>query len=405
MLIPSIFCLYPIYGINYNHFKILDNRHAYLIAEIFAIIITIVTEQIVSAGHTVITILSYLLYMMLCFEGGMKKRLLILLLLIVSIFGGELIANFILSYFFDISYLKHINSVGFTLVSILSGSITFMFSYLLTKIAKGIDWENYPKYVYLIFLLPITTILLLVNLKDYSSLITNDKILIITLIILVISNFVSFFIFIDMIQITRNLNEITIKKESTEVQYEHITKLYNSNFNFMHNIIRKLMKIQSKIDQNDYDDLKEELYQLNQSVLHSFNMINSTSSIIGPIINTYLDIINENDIQCRSVLEYEDFSFLTIADQRCLFRLLLDIAIHSCIMVDNKDKDIILKTVKHNNIICIQMIYTKSEILKIQDYAEKYNQIQELIYNNEGDIGYEEDFNKNVSDIIIIFER
>ena len=55
--------------------------------------------------------------------------------------------------------------------------------------------------------------------------------------------------------------------------------------------------------------------------------------------------------------------------------------------------------------ICLQIIYSKSEALKIQNKVKKYQQIQELIHNYKGELNYEESFDKKVSSITIMFEN
>lgn len=111
------------------------------------------------------------------------------------------------------------------MISCLSGSLTLLISSLLVNIIKSLDWNNYPKYIYLIFIQPFVTIFLLYDFNNYQMILANDKILMISLILLVLSNFIFIVVFINIINTTNKLNKLKTKEELTNLRYEYLTKL------------------------------------------------------------------------------------------------------------------------------------------------------------------------------------
>lgn len=75
------------------------------------------------------------------------------------------------------------------------------------------------------------------------------------------------------------------------------------------------MKIQNNLSAKDFNMIKFEISKLNQDILKNFNLINTSSNVVGPILNSFAECLNENNITYKSVLEYENFSFLEINEQ------------------------------------------------------------------------------------------
>lgn len=382
--------------------KIPNRNVQYLIGELFAIGLLLATSSTVSFHKTILMTIVFFIYIILCYKFTIISAVLELLLMIILCSSAELIANYILNIFIDLSYLNNINSFGYFLVTILSGAVLFLFTFATVKIINGLEWETFPKYIYLIFILPFATALLFLNLNNYVEIIQNDFILVLCLIFLVAANFILLSVFVKIINVTNKMNEINSKKELYILRYEYLTKLYNHNFNYMHHIIRKLMKIQNSFTDENIDIVKAQLFELNQEILKSFNIINTGSSIISPILNSFADTIISDNISFTNILEYDDFYFLSLNDQRELFNDLLEIGLMNCKACQSTDKIMILKSVKENNHVLIQLIFSKANS-KLMEGIDKYNELEKIVLENKGILTLDKAYNEGVNSLVVSF--
>ncbi|MEJ8738211.1 hypothetical protein WKT02_12215 [Erysipelotrichaceae bacterium HCN-30851] len=385
--------------------RIKKEKLLYFISILFALLLTVLTHSvIVSTGKTTLMNILFLIYIISFYKCSTIRTVFIIFLIMILACGAEITANFILSFFSNLEYLNNANSLGYTIVSALSNLLTCLFSYMIVKIITGLDWTNFPKYIYLIFILPIATLLLFFNLNNYTLIIKSDIALVLCLILLVASNFITVFVFVNIINTTKQINEINAKKEFYNLRYKYIAELYNSNFRFMHGIIRKLMKIQNSFDDNDIGTIKLEIYKLNHSILKNFNLINTSSNVIGPILNSYSNSILSNNIEFVNVLEHDDFSFLEIGDQRDLFNNLLDIGVFCCKSCNSSEKLMILKSIKMERDILIQLLFSRADVYNSNEFIEKYNVLNKIVRKNFGTLTLEEKYDENISSLLIILE-
>lgn len=123
-------------------------------------------------------------------------------------------------------------------------------------------------------------------------------------------------------------------------------------------------------------------------ILKNFNLINTRSNVVGPILNSFAECLNENNITYKSVLEYENFSFLEINEQRIIFNSLLNISIISCLNSKEKEKLVLLKSFQHGDCIFIQIIFSKCDFFNIEEINSEYVFLSSIIKKCGGQISY-----------------
>lgn len=371
---------------------------------IFIIILTLLNGENVNLYNTLNLTIGYLIYILYIYTSKLSKKLIVLLSFIVSNALGEVLSASLSNLFFELNSASDITSIYYTLAILLSGIITYFFLMLYTKVIKFSYWGELPRYAYIITVLPITTMLFMMNIQDYFYLLRNHEILVIILFGLLISNFAFVFVFLKTVSTLKLKNELEIAKlenKNIDFKYELLNAQYKANYSFMHDTIRSIMKMQSLLDKGDIAQFKNELLNLNKDMIRGLNIVNSNSSIISPIINFRLKEMLKNKIDFKSVIEYTDFSFLDIYEQRYIFDTLLEIGMLQCKTSDEKSNLMILKTKQLYHQVIIQLLTTHSNVEQSDDFNLLYEKLSEIVIKHNGKISFE-NINQNDSDSLII---
>lgn len=384
--------------------KKMNKRTHILIYFLCVIFLTFLNGRNVNLYNTLNLTFGYIIYLLCVYNSSIIKKVLVLLSFILFNAIGEILAASILNVFLGLNATSNISSFQYTVAILLSTIIICLFLTLFIKIIKFSYWGDLPKYTYLITILPITTFFLLINIQDYFYLLRKHEMLVFTMIGLLISNFVIVFIFLKTTSSLKLKNELEmtkIEKKSIDFKYELLNSQYKANYSFMHDTIRAIMKMESLLANERYAEFKSELQSLNNRMLRGLNIVNSNSSIISPIINFRLEEMLNNDIDFKSVIEYTDFTFLDIYEQRYIFDTLLEIGMLQC--NNSNTKLIILKTKKLYQQIIIQLITARTNAIDSENYVLLYNKLSEIVYKNNGKMSHE-DIDNNSSSFVIIFD-
>lgn len=373
---------------------------------LIVIFLTLLNGETIDLYNTVNLTLGYLFFLMFKYKSKPQKKVIILCCFALFNALGEVLSASISNLIWGLNSTSDIASLQYTFAIVLSGLITFLFIKLYIKIINFSYWDELPKYTFLITILPITTMLLLVNIQDYFHLLRTQRMLVLILIGLLISNFIIVFAFLQIINTLNLRNELEktkIEKQSTEYKYDLLNSQYKANYAFIHDTIREIMKIQSFLDKGEYTKFKNTLLELNKSMLRRLNIINSNSSIISPIINFRLKELLKNNIDFKSVIEYTDFTFLDIYEQRFIFDTLLEIGMLQCKSSNDTMKLIILKTKMIQRQVIIQLLTTHDEIEDKKKFDLLYNKLSEIVYRHNGKISFENMNNTDTDSLILIF--
>lgn len=293
------------------------------------------------------------------------------------------------------------NTFKYTIVIIFSGILSFTMAKLFILVFKSYNLKILPKDIFLILILPITTMALILDVQMYFDIIKYNFIFVFVLLGLVISNYITISVFIKFAHAKKAETELlNVKKENelSNAKYELLNKQFNTNYYFLHDTVRSLMKlINSNLNDND---IKKQLYYLNNKLVKGLNIINTNSTIISPILNFKLSEILDNKIVFKTVIEYNDFRFIPTYMQRELFSMLLNIGIEQCKIVKDKKRLIILKTKKIGQQIIIQLIFTHHEF---SDLAKRICiDLEKNVVLLNGTLSYESQLISDKNDSLII---
>lgn len=338
----------------------------------------------ISSYKTYIITVSCLVYLLWVYKDQTIKKLIIFIFFILDDFVSEVLSTICLLLTSVLNEKSTINSFHYTVAVFVSFFFLLSLANVLIKLIKILNWEHIPKYIYIIFILPLSTISLIFCLHNYLYFIINDYIFIIILLGLIVSNYITIYLFLKIvngIKKMKDLDKIKNEKKLLDLKYDIINNQYNSSFYFMHDLIREFMKAEKYLNHNDYETFKSEMIKINRKMLKEFNMINSNSIIISPLLNYNRNDFVENNIEFKAVIEYNDFSFLNTYTQCTLFNMLLDLSINQCKKVIDNDRIIILKTKKLQNNVVIQVIFTHnqpskeltSSLVELENLLKKYN--------------------------------
>ena len=260
----------------------------------------------------------------------------------------------------------------------------------------------FPKYAWLIFILPIITIVLLIDVDDYFKLFNSHINIFVNIIGLALSNLILFIIFLLVINSSNIKLELKIekqKKEFVKSKAKLLSQHYDYNFQFLHDLLHTCNELDMLLNNSKTKEAMNLLNQLTETTYKEFNAIYSNSFILNYVINNNLNQIIENKIDIKTVIEYNLFDIFDFDTQLSLFEYLINLSITSCIQVTNSDRIIIIKSVKTANKIILKILYS---CLSINESNIKKN-INEILLNKYSSLSIKE-LNNSYASILISFD-
>ena len=326
----------------------------------------------INVKFILITLLMLILSIIL-YKGAFIKKLIALFsfLLITSIV--ELLCANLFYLFTNNDASSDINSSYFLLGTIISYITLFMLILVFNKLLSIHLNRQIPIYSWIILILPITTTTLIANLNNYAKLIKHNIIFSMILLGLILSNFITIYIFfkvIDYLEYKRKNTIMKMNEQYLKSRYILLEQQYNQNFILLHDILKKSIHLNNLLEKKKYKTLKSELVELTNKTFQEFNTLFTNSDIINNIINNKLSELKKYSIEIRSTITYNNFSFLKRYDQMLFFSNLLDFTIHACKFSKDEQKIIILKTYSIKDSIGIQFLYNKSSVYNDETYNE-----------------------------------
>lgn len=368
----------------------------------FFLLISIINFNGASPTKAIFILCINIIYVFLIFKGEKINKLLVVIPFYTIQLLSEILVGFLLKYVFNINITSNPNSKEYYLALFLSTTILSLFSFIYIKLSKYIRINSLPKYTWLIFILPITTILFLVGFDDYFELLETNPNLLFFIILLILSNFIViiiFFLSVNNTNIKKELEIMQYKESSMNMKYNLLSQHYTNNFNLLHDLLHRCNEINIHLDNKDMDSVNREIHILSDVVFKQFNMIYSNSIVVNYIINNHLNIIIENKINFKSVMLCNDFENISFEEQFEIFNYLIDLGIKTCIEVDTEKRIIILKSMKKHSYTIIQFIYPNAS-RNIDTIKKKLDTI--LIHNL---INYSIKYKNNNTSILLYIKN
>ena len=134
----------------------------------------------------------------------------------------------------------------------------------------------------------LTTILFLIVYGNYQTLFSGNKILVIILFLLLISNSITILFQLQIIKNENLRKSLEISELSNEMmisKFNSLNKEYESNFKFLHNLLHTCAELNQLIDQKKYDELDSLIKSLSNKTIKEFNEIYTNSPIFSTVLN------------------------------------------------------------------------------------------------------------------------
>lgn len=339
------------------------------------------------------------------YKAPISKLLFVLLPFYIIIAVSEILTAKIFNILLELDEHTKPNTIEYFFALCVSNTMAFIITIFYIKFSKIFKDSNLPKYTWLIFILPVTTIIYMVSIENYYEIYQNNVILVFILVGLFISNLVVIYIFFrvtEMISLKKEMELIQVKEQMTKQKLDLLDQYYKNNFDFLHDFLNQCNSLRKLINECKIEDLKNEMNKLIDFTYREFNTLYSNSAVLNTVLESKKETIINNNIYIKTTMEYTDFSFMTLYDQTKLYSNLLDLGIFYTKMNNNDQRTIIIKSFNQDNQIIIhEKIYcnTKPEIFlnkdDLFDILNKYSATVSTKY-----LG-----NENIMSIIISFKQ
>lgn len=345
-------------------------------------------------GTTIMNLI-YILFIFILFKGNVYKKLFVFLLFVLTISLSELLITNLMYFSFNLT--EHmLDTYIYTIAILFSNLLTFLVLYLLVNFFTLDILSKHTKFMWLSLILPLTTLLFLYNLSNYFDTFKDNITILLVILGLIVSNIIS------LIAILKDFKRIELSKEieNTRIKYEMLNKQYDVNFYFLHDTIRELTKLTTLMNENNFLDFQKNVIYLHRNLSKSFNSINSNSKILNSLINFRISDITNFNIDVKQLIEYNDFSFISLEDYQYIFSELLNMGIDQCINSKSINPKIIFKTMKVKQQVIIQITFSINDSITLDfselgRYAARCNaNISEKTYTSNSN---------TYQDIIIVF--
>lgn len=176
--------------------KELATKHNNVLQWIGVLISSVIISAFNIKGPSLVSAFVFLLIFIISghifFEASVVKMMVLSVVYFVITMVSELLSSFVVDLIFDLDAQSELYIHKYSIALFISILLCFLLSNeLVSFVCNQFEDDYIPKYVYLVFVLPILTIVLFGNVKDYYSLFNDYKIYVFVLFGLLISNFIT----------------------------------------------------------------------------------------------------------------------------------------------------------------------------------------------------------------------
>ena len=217
-----------------------------------------------------------------------------------------------------------------------------------------------------------------------------------------VANMMILFILYKMVSFSNTQSELIVSKqreESLQMKYDSMKQHYESQFHFIHHLLHQCNALHDDLQSEDYEALKEDLEQVTDEVFTQFNLLFTNSEMLNYVILEHMDTMKQEHIYMKSVIEYQDFSFLSLSEQLALFDSLLCFALDSVKQIED-NRMISFKTKKVNNQVLLQCSFTTNQEVNMQPCFHKLKELR-TYENRKMHSSY--DANLKLMKILVVF--
>lgn len=332
----------------------------------------------------------FLLYIevLIVFYDDWKKKTLFFLLYYLIIGIGEPLSVFLIKNFRIDQWIE--NPLILMLMIITLSQVTYYASSAVVNYAYKSIESNLSKRFYFLFIPLFIVLVFLFYFGDYNTLFIRDHILLniflFCLPVIFLICLIQYYV-IKVSNLKKNLEISKLNQELLESRYQYLLNQYNTNFNFLHDLLKTCTDLTVLINNKKYKELKEEIYILSDETYKKFNTIYSNSLALSIVLNEKQRQLTENDIYVTTTLLDGDLKRLSSDQQVYLFNEMISAAIISCKNFNNRRYIIVKSFIKEMSTI-IQFIFSNDSIeilskvkAKVDEIDKKINSISNVIFD------------------------
>ena len=365
MILIFIFDLLSLSLFNYLAHNFLTLRYNHNIKYIIFILtyFSICLQNIngINSNKALFVLIIYTFYIFIQYTGRLLTHCFVLIPFFTFQIFSEILVGFILSNVFNFSIPSNILTYSHLLGLIISFIMLCVFTVSYIKISKYIKFNNLPKYSWLIFIVPVITILLMIAedqhlhvFKDYPR---QYRIIIILCIVSYLLTIVIFIMIINTHKVETDLKIEKYKSEALDQKFSLMSQHYLYNFNFLHDLIHSYSDIYRLLNNKDLECAKIELNALMDKTYKEFNSIYSNSIVLNYLLNMRLNSFKSNHIECITTIEDEKINIIDFNTQFYFFNYILDISENQIQFIEKDEYKIIaIKSKMIANNLIIQCI-------------------------------------------------
>lgn len=290
-----------------------------------------------------------------CYYSSLKQVLFNVISLESLMIITELIIIYCATLFFKIDLKDYSNNtLIFILETIGTKTLYFTLAYTATKISFK-EKKNILKkdYSYLLFFLPLTSVILIMSLVYVSINLDLDQtanilFMVISFLLLII-NIVVFLVHEKIVSTLTKNTELQLEKQKEEINKEYYTELekqYNSSNILIHDIKKCLLNIRALSNEKD----NEKIIEYVDSIYNGYEIKSlkqySNNKLVNVIVSRYAQLCNNNNVNLTVDIRNIDFSFITDSDLTALLDNLLENAYEAT--KKSKNREIELKIDSRN---------------------------------------------------------
>lgn len=297
----------------------------------------------------------------ICYNSNIKSGIFANFILLFLIIITELIVIFPFSVVFRFSLFES-QSDAFILIiqAIMSKLLYFIFIWSVLKFSEKESKSTGSKFSILLCFLPIASIILMctnVYLCTFYSVNNNFKIaIIIGNILILLSNIIVFYLHETTIKINRKYTQILLdyQQEKNTIDYYDLLREQNENSKILIHDITKHLKTIQQLSENKDSNISKYISEIvaDYSVMNPIDYCNNPT--VNLITHRYYEICRKNNIIFTININNTSLDFMREYDITALLDNLLENAIESALLTNDKFIDFSICT-RNSNFVIIKI--------------------------------------------------
>ena len=386
-LISSIVCIiiYTLCCRLFFHFKEKQNHILFLVTLLLLMLIKTLAPIRESLHLNFILSFGTYIIILYFFKNTLAYKAFFFLTYLICSSLCEFFTMRIFSLFFFENVVS--NDLAYILGIIVTNLFLLFFMYIISIYWKTFSLKAIPKYSWILLCLPLTTVLLIININDYYQSVVNQTFFIFIVIGLLISNLVCIYIYYKTVTTIAKDAELEIQLKKAEIQNESANQILSQHNVFLHDIRNQSINMMKLLKKGNYTELENYINGIYSDSINIYNMINSNYKIVDVIINDRLYIIKNNSIQLRIQLECTEFPPCNDMEMEMIFKYAIDTGIQACIQSnsDQPSLNIISKKIEKQTILSFSFTSASNNDIQLssdlKDMLDHYG-IYHLIEND-----------------------